>query len=150
VDEKTPGRYSPEKAFDGDLSTSWVEGVEGDGIGQRIAFLVPAGARVLWIVPGYGDAKIFKLNNRVRSARLSYYELTNKAAGQNNDYSEIKERGSVELSFQDVLKAQEFPITPPAIPQGFQKVSILGVLEILSVYPGTRWKDTCIAEIQAR
>jgi ankyrin repeat protein len=40
-DDKFPQRYTEAMAFDGDLSTSWVEGVEGPGTGEKIAFEIP-------------------------------------------------------------------------------------------------------------
>jgi hypothetical protein len=35
-DKADPKRYAPEKVFDGDVKTCWVENTEGDGIGERV------------------------------------------------------------------------------------------------------------------
>lgn len=56
-DQKDPMRYAAAKAVDGDSATSWVEGVDGPGVGQKIAVAVPDGAAAISVVPGYGDAQ---------------------------------------------------------------------------------------------
>jgi hypothetical protein len=44
-DQKNPTRYAPKSAVDGDPATSWVEGAEGLGVGQKIAVAVPSQGR---------------------------------------------------------------------------------------------------------
>ena len=51
-EEKPPLRYSEKIGFDNDLSTSRVEGKEGPGIGERIAFDVPPLPRKIAVFPG--------------------------------------------------------------------------------------------------
>jgi hypothetical protein len=54
-----------------------------------------------------------------------------------------------ELSFQDAMKPQEFAIKLPKASL-LDSDRMIGVLEIASVFPGEKWKDTCIAEISVR
>ncbi|MCX8009337.1 MAG: hypothetical protein N3A54_06625, partial [Patescibacteria group bacterium] len=76
--------YSPQKAFDGNINTAWVEGVEGDGIGEYILFYVPIKnsrydskpAKInLSIINGYAkNEHLYKINNRVKEFCLEIYE----------------------------------------------------------------------------
>ena len=55
LQSKQPGRYSVKNAFDGDSTTAWVEGVEGDGAGQSITveFLENVAVKGFLLFPGY-------------------------------------------------------------------------------------------------
>jgi hypothetical protein len=53
-----------------------------------------------------------------------------------------------ELAFDDAPSYQGFYISVPDIERQYE--FFFGVLEIREVYPGTRWDDTCIAEIKVR
>lgn len=136
---KQPSRYAPDKAFDGELSTSWVEGVEGSGIGQKIAFEISK-AKGLSIMPGFGKDAYFKKNNRIRKARLSILEMQGQAS-QTEVYIFISAKlyeNIVEFKDEMTMQKVDFP----------EPLSGIAVLEILEVYPGERWDDTCIAEIK--
>ncbi len=139
-DAKSPYRYRVDKAFDGDWGTSWVEDVEGSGIGQKIAFDLVGRVSAIAIVPGYGEEKLFKQNNRVKRAFLHYYAPHGVAAqwAPLSLYCELLD--TQELRFEDSLSSQEFAINPPE--------NCIAVLEIADVYPTAKWDDTCIAEIQ--
>lgn len=136
---KQPSRYAPNKAFDGELSTSWVEGVEGSGIGQKIAFEVSK-AKGLSIMPGFGKDAYFKKNNRIRKARLSILEMQGQAS-QTEVYIFISAKLYENIvEFKDEMTMQKVDFPKP--------LSGIAVLEILEVYPGEKWDDTCIAEIK--
>lgn len=55
LQSKPPGRYSVKNAFDGDSTTAWVEGVEGDGAGESITveFLENVTVKGFLLFPGY-------------------------------------------------------------------------------------------------
>ncbi|MFC1668980.1 hypothetical protein ACFL20_01195 [Spirochaetota bacterium] len=142
-DKKDPLRYSPQKAFDKKISTSWVEGKKGDGIGEKIAFPVKT-LKKIKIFPGYGDKKYFKKNNRVKKASLKIYEIKRVIHHQCASSFELgKLIKNKVLNFEDKMAYQSFDI-------GVTKQRSAGyavIIEILSVYRGTNWRDTCIAEI---
>ncbi len=148
-DSDTPGRYASDKAFDGKLASSWVEGVPGPGIGQRIVFELRREAARIEIYPGYGDSRFFLPNNRLKKASLSVKLLTT-APTERADVYEMRELLLKDLHFDDRQEFQGFTIDLPEIriPPEFSK--IIAVLEIRDVYPGSRWDDTCIAEIRIR
>ena len=62
-------------AFDNSLANSWVEGIDGPGIGQKIAFRIGYDAYQIEIVPGYGEESFFTSNNRVKKAELRFYRI---------------------------------------------------------------------------
>lgn len=147
-DKKNAFRYAPDKAFDGDLSTSWVEGVEGDGIGQRLAFIIRGNPKWISIVPGYGVKKYYKTNNRLKKATLTLYKYVRLLA-QIDSKTFYEKLTSEELEFEDALKYQKLPVTIPSLLVDQRGgTEIIGVPEIREVYPGTKWDDTCIAEIR--
>ena len=147
-DSKNPFRYGPDMAFDGDMSTSWVEGVEGNGIGQKLAFVIQGKPERILIVPGYGVEKYFGPNNRLKKAVLTLYR-------SEREVSQIRERISFEsllsvvLEFEDRLTTQSFPLAIPNLPPGSMgPTEIVGLLEIAEIYQGSKYDDTCIAEIR--
>lgn len=148
-------KYNPAKAFDRDFRTSWVEGRPDDGIGEKIAFHVTTIDRIK-IMPGFGVSKYFKMNNRVRKARLYIYETKDLAVHQyDTTFSFGKLRKTVTLNFRDAMAMQEFPVGitearkfKPKYSTSLEDYGYVVILEIIEVYRGTRWRDTCIAEIE--
>ena len=138
--------YSPAMAVDGDLSTSWSEGVPGPGHGEVIAFDLPAGTAAVSVVPGYGVSGTFERNHRVRRARLSVYEWRRNNSMEGGHDIRFHAH-TQEASFVDELRRQEItlPAPLPATVGGY-----VGLLEITATVPGSRWDDTPIAEIDTR
>ncbi len=167
------GRYSPKNLFDHDVSTSWVEGDEGSGEG---AFVIIGTGRCLKdymiIYNGYQASKgLFLKNNRVRKLKVYLYAgfTGDWEAGQFGFGSRIFFTGqSAVLSLEDRRGAQRF--TSPfntGEAEVFRKKAeaeyrnglsgeIQGKIEsfycvkfeILSVFKGSKWDDTCISEIE--
>jgi hypothetical protein len=156
VDKKDPFRYCEKKAFDGNLETSWVEGLKGDGIGEKIAFTPLDFIRGMEItsisvVPGFGVGKYFRRNNRIKQAILSVYPTGVYAVQGDISYpiGDIIYRTT--LTFDDVMRFHEFALEIPKYEENMVLAGeVLFVLEIKEVYPGTDWKDTCIAEIELK
>lgn len=143
-DAKEPRRYAPEKAFDGRMGTAWVEGREGSGIGQKIAFPVPKEAVAIGIVPGFADDRWFSSNYRLKRAELLIYELTvTPALGGYLLALDPEPLATVELRLGDRMELQRFPL-PRIQVEGY----LVATLEILDVYPTGKWEDTCISEIR--
>ena len=149
-------QYSSYNLIDGLPSTAWVEGVDGDGIGevvlvQHIDINKPA---IIWAGYGKSDA-LFKANNR--PAKVKVYLLGSSCNTQGTQMSVIfpyfKVAGTKELVLKDVNGFQ--PLELPAIQdsvriKGCEQGSFFYFLaiEIRSVYKGTRYSDTCISEVQ--
>lgn len=122
--------YEVKNIHDFDTSTVWVEGVEGYGIGEKVEYYIndfelPTGIN---IYNGYAKSKeLYYKNSRVKELVLY-----------------INDEKYCVLCMEDTWKAQNFNIINNELEiEGTNKLSF----EILSVYEGEEYKDTCIAEI---
>lgn len=126
-DAKNPiNTYWPPNLSDGNSSTAWVEGKKGSGIGESIFFRFnfPKKPLSIEIQNGYGKSQdIFNKNGRVKSLLLSASDGT-----------------ILKIPLRDEMGPQKFPFQPSA-PVNWVS------LEILEVYPGTKYDDTCVSEI---
>lgn len=119
--------YTGDMMSDGRLRTAWIEGRPDDGIGEilRFSFGGPVDISRILVANGYGKSwDIFTKNSRVRSLEVM----------ASNGF-----RASVQL--QDKSEAQVLQL--PALGE----VSWI-TLTITGIYPGTRYRDTAISEIQ--
>lgn len=111
---------------DGDTSTPWEEEVEGDGIGEQITYEPEAGTKlqVIRIYPGNGRSdKAFQENNRPKTITL-----------------EIDGKKQI-LNFDDAGHFYTFSSKKPVTAKQVKLI-------IDSVYPGSKWQDTCISEVE--
>lgn len=115
--------YGAESAFDGDPLTSWVEYVDGYGIGEYLQIRLDRTVTVdaVAVMPGFFDPRYYHTNSRVKELRMH-------AFGQ--EYI---------LSFDDVMEEQIV-----SLPEPVPLYTARFVIE--DVFPG-RDADTCIAEI---
>lgn len=118
--------HSPERIFDGDISTAWVEGVNGQGIGEAITL--------------YFDSE-YILNKVVINAG---YQKNSEIYGKNSRPKELKisfsDGSSQVYTLQDINAKQEII---------FEKAVITKYISftIQSVYQGNKYEDTVISEI---
>jgi hypothetical protein len=128
------GSYGPEKAWDGDAATAWAEGAPGAGVGQWIELRWPGPRRIgtVGVFPGLGKSRaLFRANARIKRAKVSF-----------SDGHEI------ELAFDDVPALQYRPTSEPSPWKEPWDAPVTSMrLEILEVYPGEKYEDTCVAEI---
>ncbi len=166
------GRYSAVKLFDGNPATCWAEGVKGAGIGEKIYFDIPAGTSALDITNGLAkNEAIFKKNNRLKKIGLTLYGAvtTDEDAGQFADmYRCLPYDKTLSVNLEDSFKAQQIklPFDRKALDDFKKNVlskfeqldyakqnkskryfKFILSLEILDVYKGSKWDDTCISEI---
>lgn len=117
--------YSPKQVLDQDFSTSWTEDVEDEGVGEWIRLDFPSQAKIntLGIVPGYArDEEIYAENNRLKSFELEFSDGTKITKTLPDTYG----MHFVEFS---TVKTTSLKLT------------------IKSVYKGSKYNDTCIAEL---
>lgn len=115
-------------------STTWAEGVEGDGIGENITLTVhrPLPLDAIMIVPGYKsfeDATLWLKNNRVA-------ELEITLNGEHTFVAKIPDQKFAEL----------YPIPVRGYATPVKEVKLV----IKAVHRGTKARDTCVAQVELR
>ena len=115
--------YGPENLID-KTDRSWCEGANGDGIGSKITihFVKESKIESLFIKNGFGDPEYFSMNNRVKEIRVR------------------GDIGKCDCTLKDSPEFQEVKLKEPVSGRTI-------VIEILSVYKGTKYSDTCFTEI---
>ena len=127
-------RYDIRSLFDGNTDTAWCEGVKGHGIGETIYFewADAAPLKGLFITNGYTKNKeTWTKNARIRELGIRVW-----------DRSWPKGR-SFTIRLQDSPLEEEI-----LLPWRVNNPERLR-LTIKSVYPGSKWQDTCVSEVWA-
>ncbi len=117
-------RYDVSHLTDGTWA-SWCEGEKDDGKGTRITMTYISTMRInaLYIKNGFGLRKYFGLNNRVKRMKIT--------AGNGP---------TVVITLEDSPGIQRFGFSPELTGKVF-------TYQILETYRGSKFNDTCIAEI---
>ncbi len=155
--------YTALSAMDGDTSTAWCEGKKDEGVGEVLVVKVDTTKPVrIWSGLGASD-HLYKANNRARKIRIWALQArqARKEIGQYETglvFEDITVVGSHEVTLKDLNGWQPLPL-PPRRGLAFRSViengkpavdhkdSTFLAVEILSVYRGTKYNDTCISEI---
>lgn len=130
-------RYGATQAHDSDLNTAWVEGSEGDGIGEFLEYIIDTSEREggeplkvtgLHIYNGYRKSReSWRDNSRVKRLKLYVNGRPHAIINLMDAYNyQAVELGSIELR---------------------AKKTVLR-FEIMEVYKGRKYSDTAIAEIE--
>ncbi len=132
--------YEPRNAHDLSYQNAWVEGVDGHGIGEYLAYeFVPESPRITEIIVVNGYVKspaTWDANSRVKKLRVYY-----------ND------KPIADLNLKDVRASQHFKFQPIGYEErtDFNSLKLKAPwtlkFEILEVYEGTKYSDTAISEI---
>jgi len=165
-----PEKYNALKMFDLNFSTCWAEGSKGFGKGDWVIF---SSIAILWMYNGMWRSKaLFYANNRVKKMKISFYEIY---ARSTDTYDPIARKFKTERTlFKNVYLLSETVVN---LPDGMYPIEIdkehdpipfeispdneelpdekkanssgylFCRLEILDVYRGTKYNDTCISEI---
>jgi len=169
---KPDNYYGPDKAFDNDSGTSWCEGKSDDGIGESITITTsPVEIVGVTVLNGYGKYKhLYMQNNRIKDFRMTFYPPSGKEkivtgtfgkdlcgkslAGGKMTMKEFCEEaaGNKEYpSYDKCITAKNDECLLDDYEGGGQKILLKTPmtvrqikLEILSVYKGEKFTDTCI------
>lgn len=127
-------RYAAEKAHDFSIVTAWVEGVEGNGVGEYLRYSFPGTCpRITTVLIHNGYVKnweVWRDNARVKKL-LMYY---------NDEPYAI-------LNLQDTMGLQSFDVGVLGYEDKDSAPAWSIKFEILEVYPGKKYEDTAITEI---
>lgn len=143
--------YNTSNMFDKNPFTAWVEGVNGDGIHEWVAFRLNADKdspsstpfTIHWIgvIPGYAkNQNIWKENNRVKTALLVIYS----PGAPYGEYVVCR------MKFKDYNGLQIFRLPNDLAAPNMEPMTKTLWLIIEDVYKGTKYSDTCISEIVVR
>jgi len=141
-DPVDPGRHDPSRTLDRNLDTAWCEGATGDGIGQSLTFeLKDVIVSGVGIINGYvKNEETFQSNNRIKKIKLIMVQKN----GENKE--EI-----VDLPRRDVHRLNREAVAPFidwVLDNGDPYETTKSItLVIQEVYPGSRYRDTCISEV---
>jgi len=145
VSSKLSDDYDGRKTFDENLQTAWVEGKEGDGIGESISYKFENNSpRVtqIYINNGYVKSdKIWLANNRVKELEV----LVNNIPYAMLSLDDTWQKQMFQLP--DSLGRFESKYLTEDNPNGELRKSWTLTFRIVSVYPGTKYQDTAISEI---
>ena len=128
--------YEPARINDGDVTTGWVEGVDGSGIGEYVELTYPGDIvfHSVWIVPGFCKREDLFYRNNVP------VELEFSSGGK----SVAVDISSAAGDYYQAAAGTEF-VLPGELPcDGTLRVTIR------NVWPGSEWDDTVISELKMK
>lgn len=133
VEQKGTHNNSADVLVDGNLETSWQEGVDGDGLGESVMLDFGCDVEIMYIEMYLGNHRSdewFYKNNVPQQVTVACYGLEDGSYEQFTVYKEEHQRGATCVAFNRPVNAQQVE------------------LFIDSVYKGSMYDDTCIAEIK--
>lgn len=150
-------QYSADRVTDTDTSTAWCEGVPGDGIGEVVLFAPGFGFQNdpvgFQIRTGYGKSEsLLRANGRPREARVWYLDPASWSSAEiqtrrTTTFVGLRVLTTQLVQLQDVNGWQRLAF-PDSLKAGLPQHPWVAAFEIRSVYPGSRYRDTCITEIR--
>lgn len=130
IDKNNPFKYSLQNAFDGDISTSYVPKPCDEQIRLSINFdekNVRQDYEItkIMIVNGYAlSEELYQKNNRIKEVRYAY----------------TKDKNPITFVLKETSKKQFIEVCNPRKETYF-------AFNVLSLYPGDSYNDTCFAEV---
>lgn len=153
----TDATFQPASAMDDSLATSWCEGAAGPGIGQWIEVQTDRPTREVEIAGGFRKLAMPHGEFPVDAKKLELADWEAKMdAWFEQSLRTYKSNGRpavIELATQDGKMLERFQMGDRTLAQYRFRVSLPPGryrLRIAQVFPGTRFEDTCIAELQFR
>ncbi|MCB0488186.1 MAG: hypothetical protein R2820_13975 [Cyclobacteriaceae bacterium] len=150
-------RYSAGNLMDENPTTAWVEGVDGQGEGEVIFVPCLDLSKPVEIWAGYGKSSaVYAANSRPKRVKLIVVSAKYAGASQyGTTYSDLRAVAQQEVTLKDVNGYQTLSI-PTFKRETYYWAEqeqtrdfdyFLGI-EILEVYKGTKYTDTCISEVR--
>ncbi len=122
--DEAPYTYGIKNTLDGNLETAWNDGAPGAGAGEKLTyrFRSPVDVKTIGLINGYASTpELFKQNARIR------------------DMVVVTDFARFPVTLSDSLARQELNLA-------FGRTASV-VIEIVSVYPGNRYDDLALTEI---
>ncbi|MEZ4317287.1 MAG: discoidin domain-containing protein [Myxococcota bacterium] len=149
----TLAKYPASNVLDPSLSTAWCEGDASAGVGQtlRVELGVPRKIEAIGLYGGFlKSLDLLKANGRVESVRITSDSGVDEVAWFEDPAVPKEVDSSTGSAIPDWFEA----ITqgePPwhTVTTGSEAPATWFQLEILSVYPGAKYTDTCVSRLAA-
>lgn len=140
-------QYSPERLMDGNPATAWAEAAPDEGIGEAVIARVDL-TKPVRIWAGFGHSlDYFKKNARPRKVLVTVLRAERGDAHQfGTVYQNIRAIAQGETELQDMNGYQALDLPSFDVDEDMAGLGFVAV-KILSVYPGTKYKDALISEI---
>jgi hypothetical protein len=142
--------FTAQSIHDQDTKTAWAENVKGYGAGEVvIAFIgMEPVSPEIWAGFGYNET-LFKQNNRPKNVNV--YLLAGKPNAHQNGtmISDIWIASGNQVTLEDKNGYQPLEIAYIST-QVKEGIVYLVAVEIIDVYKGSKYDDTCITEIKAK
>ncbi|MGC9365433.1 MAG: NADase-type glycan-binding domain-containing protein [bacterium] len=139
--------YIPENLVDGLFSTAWVEGIRGQGEGEVIEVELED-FMVGWIgiINGYTKSdQAYQENSRIKSLVMNLYldeEYSSSRMLSNPIQVELEDIGCSEICDLNFAKYAQ-----PLFSHGMGLPIVRIELEIIDVYPGSKYEDAAVSEL---
>ena len=153
-------KYPATNLSDNNLTTAWADGVDGAGVGEIVVVAYPSD--IIWIWSGYGKSQqIFSANNRPAKIKVHIlgtycHDCTRFVCTTSNlnvlaakEYTLKDLNGFQSITLPKVKMKDNTESDCPGRPNDPEQYHMFVAIEILSVYKGTKYNDTCITEIMS-
>ena len=141
------GGFGPEAAFDGMGETSWCEGVKGDGVGEYLEAEI---TEPIWAISFKNGFTRFPARDWMFEGDTFNEDIRDDSLGLKDYFSMNNRIKELEIAMDDGTVIYNLTLEDRRDPQAFTGIFLhpgRWRFIIKSVYPGTRWKDTCFGEI---
>ena len=128
--------YHPNYVLDNNPATAWVEGVAGNGEGERI------------LIPISSVAKIKSIKLRIRNGYQKSPKLLMANAAPNDIQIDVTNRNGQMLGQHNVALTKTMGWQEIIIPIDSEQSAQVVSLKVLSTHAGNKYKDTCISDIE--
>jgi len=147
--------YAGGRAMDGLLTTAWVEGNANAGSGEVLLVTGLDLSKPVEIFGGYAKSpSLYASNNRPKTINLYIIQAMPKDYAQCGTYFEtIKQVASGKVVLKDMNQYQplKVPVFTPSsyeVEGGANEYTYWLLIELVDVYAGSKYNDTCISEIR--
>lgn len=141
-------KYSAHSIQDGNTKTAWVEGAKGYGIGELVLVELHNIDQPVRIWAGYGKSdKLHKANSRPKVVNVYVLKAKEVMVLQSGMiFKGLKSVAQQKVTLKDLNDWQKLPLPSFEIEKGEGNYII--AIEILEIYKGTKYEDTCISEVE--
>lgn len=148
VSSQLEGNYSKANMFDNNFKTAWVEGVSGNGIGEKIKIeLNNYTLDAVCLINGYSkNSDTYTENNRIKKIKIEIEKVDYQDS--NNIIAETFDKEFEDLPFININLNNFYSLTGTIDDYRLGYTKVLSItITILEVYKGTKYDDTCISEL---